>query len=137
MFRVLEGGEVFICIQINLFQSLRKYSLTKIYYILERTLPQPIRVAKLPIISHLFLQVRKSKHNARLSLHFDKLHVDNIIYVVNEESEEVESIDKVDEEEELEDQVRYSLINSFTVFNLKSWILMTFSLCFISHFLFH
>ena len=109
MFQVLEGGEVFICIQINLFQSLRKYSLTKIYYILERTQPQPIRVAKLPIISHLFLQVRKSKHNARLSLHFDKLHVDNIIYVVNEESEEVESIDQDgdDDDEDEEDQVRH------------------------------
>ena len=109
MFRVLEGGEVFICIQINLFQCLRKYSLTKIYYILERTQPHPIRVAKLPIISHLFLQVRKSKHNARLSLHFDKLHVDNIIYVVNEESEEVESIDQDgdDDDEDEEDQVWY------------------------------
>ena len=52
----------------------------------------------------MFLQVRKSKHNARLSLHFDKLHVDNIIYVVNEESEEVESIDQDgDDDDEDED----------------------------------
>ena len=58
---------------------------------------------KWPIIAHLFLQVRKSKPNTRLSLHFDKLHVDNIDYVVNEENEEVESIDQDDEEKEDQD----------------------------------
>ena len=60
---------------------------------------------KLPFIAHLFLQVRKSKPNTRLSLHFDKLHVDNIIYVVNEESEVVESIDQDGDDEDEEDQV--------------------------------
>ena len=49
------------------------------------------------------MQVRKSKPNTRLRLHFDNLQVDNIVYVVNEESEEVESIDQDDEEKEDQD----------------------------------
>ena len=51
------------------------------------------------------MQVRKSKPNTRLSLQYDNLHADNIVYVVNEESEEVERIDGDDDEEEEEDQV--------------------------------
>ena len=46
------------------------------------------------------VQVHKNKPSPRLRLHFDKLHVDNNLYVVNEES---------DEEEELEDQVNNEL----------------------------
>ena len=37
--------------------------------------------------------MRKKKSESRLSLHYDKLYVDNTVYVYNEESEEVEMID--------------------------------------------
>ena len=59
--------------------------------------------------------MRKKKSEGRLSLHYDKLYVDNTVYVYNEESEEVEMIDNISDEEE-DDQVSFMLHNPFKVF---------------------
>ena len=59
--------------------------------------------------------MRKKKSESRLSLHYDKLYVDNTVYVYNEESEEVEMIDNISDEEE-DDQVSFMLHNPFKVF---------------------
>ena len=48
-------------------------------------------------------------------MHYDKLYVDNTVYVYNEESEEVEMIDNISDEEE-DDQVSFMLPNPFQVF---------------------
>ena len=58
--------------------------------------------------------MRRRKSESRLSLHYDKLYVDNTVYVYNEESEEVEMIDHTSDEEE-DDQVSFMLPNPFQV----------------------
>ena len=59
--------------------------------------------------------MRKKKSESRLSLHYDKLYVDNTVYVYNEESEEVEMIDHTSDEE-ADDQVSFMLPNPFQLF---------------------
>ena len=61
--------------------------------------------------------MRKKKSESRLSLHYDKLYVDNTVYVYNEESEEVEMIDHTSDEEE-DHQVGFMLCNPFKYFNI-------------------
>ena len=49
-----------------------------------------------------FAQVHKKRPDSRLTLQYDKLHVDNAIYVYNEETDSIELINMTDIQAEYE-----------------------------------
>lgn len=49
-----------------------------------------------------FIKVHKKRPDSRLTLQYDKLHVDNAIYVYNEETDSIELINMTDIQAEYE-----------------------------------
>ena len=52
------------------------------------------------------LKVHRKRPDSRLTLHYDKLHVDNAIYVYNEETDSIELLNVAEIQAEYENQVK-------------------------------
>ena len=59
------------------------------------------------------LKVHRKRPDSRLTLHYDKLHVDNAIYVYNEETDSIELLNVAEIQAEYENQVKSQKIFYF------------------------
>ena len=51
-------------------------------------------------------EVHRKRPDSRMTLHYDKLHVDNAIYVYNEETDSIELLNNAEIQAEYENQVK-------------------------------
>ena len=63
------------------------------------------------------LKVHRKRPDSRLTLQYDKLHVDNAIYVYNEETDSIELLNVAEIQAEYENQVKYLKILYFSKYH--------------------
>ena len=62
---------------------------------------------------HVNVKVHRKRPDSRLTLHYDKLHVDNAIYVYNEETDSIELLNNAEIQAEYENQVKIYILLTY------------------------